>query len=688
MKKITLQTFALLLMLFFTFKTKAQAPAQCTDVMLQAFYWDSYTDSKWTNLSANASDISANFDMVWLPPSGNANGNGMGYLPVYYFDQNSKFGTQTELKSLISILKENGTRCMADIVVNHRNGVSNWTNFPIETYNGVTYSWGTWAICNTDEVKNAAGQATPTGAVDTGEDFDGGRDIDHTNVTVRSTIKDYMSFLKNEIGYDGWRWDMTKGFSASYVGEYCDAAGAYLSVGEFWDADYDRLNNWINGTGKKSTTFDFSLKYKINEAFAGNDLTKLCWLYNGANQPAGLIHHPNTKRYAVTFIDNHDTGRSDNSSRFTGNILAANALILSSPGIPNIWYSHWLANKTKISEMIQARKAVKIHSESSVVVNNLASNLYVATSTGLNGTLIVKIGSGSYNAPIGYTLATSGTDYAIWIKPTGAVAPIIYVSPGGGFYNGGTSVTLTSTQDASIYYTLNGTTPTASSTLYFTPIQINTNNTVLKAIAIGTQGLNSKIASYSYITSVATSIKVSFKAPASWTSAKVYVWENTSTALAGSWPGTPVNKDQDGFYTYTITNHTVPKVNFIFNNGSGTEQTDDLSTYSDGCWEYGAQSGNKYIGVRITCLSTGINNLDENLWKLYPNPTNQLLNVEMNSRITKIRVYNTLGIEINVETNYKQDKAETNISHIPQGLYFISVEVENGQTKSKLIMKL
>ena len=52
MKKFTL--FLLVLTLISLGKTtvKAQAPAQCQDIMLQAFYWDSYTDSKWTTLNS------------------------------------------------------------------------------------------------------------------------------------------------------------------------------------------------------------------------------------------------------------------------------------------------------------------------------------------------------------------------------------------------------------------------------------------------------------------------------------------------------------------------------------------------------------------------------------------------------------------------------------------------------------
>ena len=44
-------------------------------VMLQGFYWDSYQDTKWTNLEAQAKELSDYFDLVWLPQSAQARNN-------------------------------------------------------------------------------------------------------------------------------------------------------------------------------------------------------------------------------------------------------------------------------------------------------------------------------------------------------------------------------------------------------------------------------------------------------------------------------------------------------------------------------------------------------------------------------------------------------------------------------------
>jgi len=593
------------------FSVKSQAPSQCTDVMLQAFYWDSYTDSKWTKLTSQAEELAASFDLIWLPPSGNANSpyyNTMGYCPVYYFNQNSSFGTQTELKTLISTLKNAGTRCVADIVINHRNGVSSWTDFPSETYNGVTYTWGSWAICNNDEC--VAKGYLATGGPDEGENFDGARDLDHRNVTVQNTIKAYMQFLKNDIGYAGWRYDMTKGFPGSYVAMYNDAAGADFSVGEYWDGSYDALWNWIKAANYKSTTFDFSFKYALNNfASSGGDFTQLVWLYNGKYQPAGLIHNPDSKRYATTFIDNHDTYRDNN--KYQGDVLVANAFMLCSPGVPCVSLPHWKQYKNEIKAMIAARHAVAIHSESSVTVNQVNSGSYVATVIGKNGSLIVKLGSGSYTIPSDYTLATSGNNYAIYTKVNSS-SPELSISPAGGYYPEGVTVTLTATgqnQPVYIYYTLDGTTPTANSTKISSgsTITITQNNTTLKAIAIDGQGLLSSIVSYEYYIEAPTGITVKFKKPNEWNIVYFYAWNANSTTLLGAWPGTQVTTGTDNWCSYVFPDE-ITTLNLVFSNGSGNQTVDVNNVTDDTCFETnGTNSDGKYIVATVDCTNGGEN---------------------------------------------------------------------------------
>ena len=122
-------------------------PANYGGVMLQGFYWDSFEDTKWNNLTAQADELSSYYDLIWVPNSGqtkadqwNSPGNwgyeNMGYMPVYWLRHNTCFGTQEELINMIQTFKAKGTKVIEDVVINHKNGLSNWADFPDETVTG------------------------------------------------------------------------------------------------------------------------------------------------------------------------------------------------------------------------------------------------------------------------------------------------------------------------------------------------------------------------------------------------------------------------------------------------------------------------------------------------------------------------------------------------------------------------
>ena len=85
-------------------------PEKYEGVMLQGFYWDSYTDSKWTNLESQADELSQYFKLIWVPNSGKTSDfhhtgrKTMGYDPCYWFDHTGAFGTEAELRSMISTI--------------------------------------------------------------------------------------------------------------------------------------------------------------------------------------------------------------------------------------------------------------------------------------------------------------------------------------------------------------------------------------------------------------------------------------------------------------------------------------------------------------------------------------------------------------------------------------------------------
>ena len=389
-------------------------PANYGGVMLQSFEWDGYDATKWTALTANSDELSQCFDLIWVPQSGFIPGDpastparSMGYNDVYWLKQDSYFGTETELRNMISTFKSKGTGIIADVVVNHKNGASNWTDFPNESKNGYTLTWNPLEnICNTDEY-NRSDQVKygyATGEADTGDDFDGCRDLDHTNSKVQQNIITYQKFLLNDLGYAGIRLDMVKGYGGQYTKIYNQATNPTFSVGEYWDPNYNAVMNWVNATGKTSAAFDFPLKYIINEAVGNGNY--------GALSNKGIAGDPNNSRYSVTFADNHDTGQDGNGSRLTRDWSAANALILALPGTPCIWIKHYNVDKTSIKAMIFARRAAGVHNQSSIVEQQESNGGYIVRTRGNNGEVYVQLGGAANNGtPSGMKLVAQGDNY-------------------------------------------------------------------------------------------------------------------------------------------------------------------------------------------------------------------------------------------------------------------------------------
>jgi alpha-amylase len=254
-KKLLLKKTLLWSMLLFSiFGLKAQAFKD--DIMLQAFGWDVYNQSTvstegglYNYLNNRAGNYAAaGFTVLWMPPPSKSTG-GVGYIPTELFNfSQTVYGTENQLTTLLTNLNTSSPKihAMADIVVNHRGGTTNWTDFTNPT-------WDCKSITSTDEANTGVITGVrPCGAPDTGDDFNGGRDLDHTNAQVKDGVKEYLTRLKT-LGFDSWRWDMVKGFSASYVGDYNTASSPYGSVGEYWDGNVSNVRSWVDGTSKKST---------------------------------------------------------------------------------------------------------------------------------------------------------------------------------------------------------------------------------------------------------------------------------------------------------------------------------------------------------------------------------------------------------------------------------------------------
>jgi hypothetical protein len=109
-----------------------------------------------------------------------------------------------------------------------------------------------------------------------------------------------------------------------------------------------------------------------------------------------------------------------------------------------------------------------------------------------NGKYTLTLHTGSITGLAGNPLALWGSNFNVYSTP-----PTAKSSVNGGLYNVNKIVYLTMTEPGTIYYTLNGSTPTLTSARYSTPITISSTET-LKYLAIDLAGNPSPIYSQTY----------------------------------------------------------------------------------------------------------------------------------------------------------------------------------------------
>lgn len=573
-------------------------PENYGGVMLQGFYWDSFSQSKWTKLESQADDLAATFSLIWIPQSGKCleSNKVMGYTPYYYFNQNSSFGTEQELRSMIQTFKAKGLGTVADVVINHHNTMGWWT-FPAEEYNGVTYQFQTTDIVNNDDYDPSTNRyltreqaqkdgVTLSSNIDEGEGWGGMRDLDHKSENVQKIVKAYVKYLKDDLGYTGFRYDMVKGFGGSHVADYNDAAGIEYSVGECWDGN-GVIKNWINATGKKSAAFDFQFRYNVRDAINNKDWRRL-------NSTNNLMHDPTYNRYAVTFVENHDTEKRAGSEQdpIRRDTLAANAYLIAMPGTPCVFYTHWLAYKNEIKAMVDARKAAGITNTSSFLNLKSEAGCYAnAVKVGGESKMVVAVGNNvsSFTPSSAYTLVLSGYHYRYFLAKS---LETVWADRSSGVYNDAFKVKLTAvsnTSDAQLVYTTDGTTPTASSRKVASGTDIDIEESCTLKVGLLISGSVSGIIERNY-----TIKKNNFEPKTitvycrvgdgvtGWTSMNYWTWSDFGHAPTNtSWPGDRITdtKQVDGktwyYKDFTLTSED-DYVNFVFSNGNGSPQSVDV----------------------------------------------------------------------------------------------------------------
>ena len=629
-------------------------PSQCPDVLLQGFYYDSYEvnsahagtelygDTKWKTLLAQSGEIGAYFDLIWLPPSSYASGT--GYHPKQYSNQNSDWGSRADLTKLIKAFHNAGTKVVADIVINHTEAMASWCDFAVQNFGeyGTFQPDGSY-ICSNDEInwdtpdiKKAAGECwgTATGNADDGENWEGARDWSHDMPKVQEMFKAYLKWMRNEIGYDGWRYDKGDGFHNWHMDNYNKASEPYIAFMEYYSSN-SAIKNGIANANNNVMAFDFQTRWRtFRDGFAaGNYMNcRQSGISDWGENDIGLIAS-NMSKYAITFIENHDMFmRDDNDNEFCGRgnsmkpenkgkLMRANAYLLSMPGVPCVFYPHWAKYKEDLKPMIDARHLAGVHSESELTDEEVSATGYKVSVHGTNGILILTMGDKTITEATGtndwlntynYKKVASGDGYAIWVTHTNEVAPGLMVTPSADFQDSekGIEVTMQAvggSGEAKIYYTTDGTDPTTTSEVYTSPLTFKQTTTLKVMAACGEAQTAVQTYTYTYREPLKHGITVYFNKPAEWEKVYFYAWapgkdeqgNPTAENIMGDYPGQRIYQDAKGWYSYEF-DQSMDSVNFCISSGEdcgalnvrSNDLVVDYDTYY--AWEEGHEAESKY----------------------------------------------------------------------------------------------
>lgn len=367
-------------------------------VMLQTFYWDCPAaegrEGKWWDyLNSRLPEIAqAGFTSLWLPPASKAaQWNSMGYDPYDYYDlgefdqkgaTQTWFGTKAELQALIQSAHTLNLQVYADLVFNHNSGADaqeqnpltgqkRWTKFTPKS-GKFPRNWTCFHPSRYESWDDMTFGDMP--------------DLCHRNPNVYSALIAHARWLLEDIGFDGYRFDMVKGYGGWMVRSIMemwmlrnDAGLKPYGVGECWDSTRT-ISEWLDETNIWSDNpvgaFDFPLRWRLQSlcddyGFSLRNLTEpgvLLW-----DRPA----------QAVTFVENHDVARS---APIINDKLLAYAFILTHEGYPCVFWQDYFNydlgqpdNQSGIASLVQAHEN---YAGGATQVLHVDDNLYIMQRTG------------------------------------------------------------------------------------------------------------------------------------------------------------------------------------------------------------------------------------------------------------------------------------------------------------------
>ncbi len=428
-KKAILLTIITVNILFAQQNYQELLNVQKSDVYLQGFYWNSPPAGIWYDSLSNLAPrlASAGFGGIWFPSpvKGAGGGFSMGYDPYDHYDfgeyyqmgsKETRFGSKDELIHAINIFHQVGIEVYADAVMNHVNGGEAKAPYECKPY--PSYPDSGWVIFNypygSGRFKKDASYFYPNsqtcnvnppyhGADDPIYQF--GMWLAKDRSFVRDSLIAWGKYLKNVLGFDGFRLDAVKGIDPAFMGPWIQAVnGGGFNVAEYYGSTGD-IGYWLNQTqnvhGGNVSMFDFPLRFVLKDMCNNTSGTFDMNTLDGA----GLINSGISGFDVSTFVENHDMdrigwdGSIDNGhDPVITNKEMAYAYTLMSEGRPSVFFKDYVdyGFAGKIDTLIWIRKTFVYGGTTkrsglnpwylggNGVQSDLAKNLYIGRRDGGN----------------------------------------------------------------------------------------------------------------------------------------------------------------------------------------------------------------------------------------------------------------------------------------------------------------
>ena len=189
--------------------------------------------------------INLGFNAINLMPFNEFDGNdSWGYNPCYYFAPDKAYGSKEKLKEFINEAHRNGIAVIMDVAMNHATGQSPFAKM-----------W--WNSAASKPASNS-----PYFYTDARHPFNVYNDFNHNSPATKTHTERFIEYWLNEYKIDGFRWDLSKGFTPS---NYSCPSG---DVGCWGGYNQGRIDLWQNYYNKMQSVSNGS--YCILEHFAND----------------------------------------------------------------------------------------------------------------------------------------------------------------------------------------------------------------------------------------------------------------------------------------------------------------------------------------------------------------------------------------------------------------------------------